>query len=232
MSVKDLLETTINAEKKKQELEYKLLQSQINPHFLYNTLNSIKWMATLQNAPGIAEMTTALSRLLKNIAKGTRAIISLKEEMDLLGDYFLIQRYRYGGALLLETHIPPELHDCPIPRFTLQPLVENAIFHGIEPKGGVGTITITAEPSPREENMVMITITDDGIGMSQEQIDAIMQGHGGNDGMFQGFGASNVNSRLRWCFGEKAGMSITSQQDAYTCVTIHIPRTQEEKSHA
>ncbi|AEC02938.1 sensor histidine kinase [Parasphaerochaeta coccoides] len=222
LSVKDLLETTIEGEKKKQELEYRILQSQINPHFLYNTLNSIKWMASLQQAPGIAEMTTALSRLLKNIAKGTRTVIPLKEELELLDDYFTIQRYRYGGSIRLVVTIGKELEQCPIPRFSLQPLVENAIFHGIEPKGGVGTITIAAHA--QEDDTVLITVHDDGVGMTREQIDAIFSGREQNEGMFRDFGVANVNSRLRWTFGERFGMSMKSEEGSYTCVTIRIPR--------
>lgn len=225
LSVKDLLETTVEGEKRKQELEYKVLQSQINPHFLYNTLNSIKWMASLQKASGIAEMTTALSRLLKNIAKGTKTIIPLSRELELLDDYYTIQRYRYGGSIQLITDIGTGLEDCPIPRFTLQPLVENAIFHGIEPKGGVGTITITARPAPEDPDTVMITVQDDGIGMSEEQIDAIFSGRDQGDGMFREFGVANVNSRLRWTFGEKSGMSMESEKGSYTRVTIRIPRS-------
>src|SRR5690606_39201106 len=92
-----LMETRLADEKQKQELEYRMLQSQINPHFLYNTLNSIKWMATIQNARGIAEMTTSLSRLLRNITKDIRKLVPLREELALLDDYFLIQKYRYGS---------------------------------------------------------------------------------------------------------------------------------------
>ncbi len=143
--VDELLERRVTDEKKKQELEYRMLQSQINPHFLYNTLNSIKWMATLQKATGIAEMTTSLSRLMKNVSKADEPIITLESELELLNDYFVIQKYRYGGTLVLQVSIDPSYYAIGIPRFTLQPLVENAIFHGIEPKEGEGgTVTIEA----------------------------------------------------------------------------------------
>ena len=91
------MERRLEDEKQKQDLEYKMLQSQINPHFLYNTLNSIKWMATIQGANGISEMTTSLSRLLKSISKGTSLLIDIREELSLLENYFTIQSYRYGG---------------------------------------------------------------------------------------------------------------------------------------
>ena len=134
--VVSLMEKRIDDEKQKKDLEYQILQSQINPHFLYNTLNSIKWMATIQGVTGIAEMTTALARLLKRVAKGNSAMIPLKEELDLVKDYFLIQQYRYGGSISIEYNIESEdLYQCMIHRFSLQPIIENALFHGIEPKG-------------------------------------------------------------------------------------------------
>ena len=114
--------------------EYRMLQNEVNPHFIYNTLNSIRWMATIQHAPGIAEMVTAFARLTKSISKGTQKLVPLQEELALLNDYFTIQQYRYGGDLEIEvSRIESETlcRDCLIPRFTLQPLVENAIFHGL-----------------------------------------------------------------------------------------------------
>jgi len=100
-SVSSLMDSRLEDEKQRLELEYRMLQSQISPHFIYNTLNSIKWMATIQHAPGVAEMVTALSRLLKSVSKGTRKLVPLEEEFALLEDYFTIQRYRYGGTATL-----------------------------------------------------------------------------------------------------------------------------------
>ena len=97
-----LMEHRLEDEKQKQDLEYRMLQNQINPHFIYNTLNSIKWMATIQHAPGIAEMVMALSRLLKSISKSNERLVPLYEEFALLNDYFTIQQYRYGGTITLE----------------------------------------------------------------------------------------------------------------------------------
>ena len=101
-NVEQLMTTRLEDEKQKKDLEYKVLQSQINPHFIYNTLNSIKWMATIQGASGISEMTTALAKLLKSISKGTSLLVPIREELSLLNDYFTIQSYRYGGTITLE----------------------------------------------------------------------------------------------------------------------------------
>ncbi len=224
-----LLETRVADEKNKQELEYRMLQSQINPHFLFNTLNSIKWMATIQNATGIAEMTTSLSRLMKNISKANGMIISLGDELDLLNDYFVIQKYRYGGTLVLQQSIPEEFHTIGIPRFTLQPLVENAIFHGIEPKGGSGTITVSAKK--RSEEIIEISILDDGIGMSPEQIEQVFSSNKApSHGMFSEIGIKNVNKRIQYTFGEEYGLHIESKVGSYTLALLLLPNREKEET--
>ncbi len=104
-NVVSLMDRKVEDEKQKKDLEYQILQSQINPHFLYNTLNSIKWMATIQNASGIAEMIVALARLLKNVSKGTSAPVPFEDELNLVKDYFLIQQYRYGGSISISSRL-------------------------------------------------------------------------------------------------------------------------------
>ena len=228
--VEILLERRIADEKKKQELEYRMLQSQINPHFLYNTLNSIKWMATLQHATGIAEMTTSLSRLMKNVSKADDPIISLEAELELLNDYFVIQKYRYGGTLALKVSIDAQYLDIGIPRFTLQPLIENAIFHGIEPKGGVGMVSVAAYEA--DDATLALTITDDGIGMDRETIDSVFSTTASpNKGMFREIGIRNVAKRIEYTFGSGYGLSLESEKGSYTKAIILIPkRTKDGKS--
>ncbi len=222
-NVVTLMNTRIEDEKKKQELEYQVLQSQINPHFLYNTLNSIKWMAVTQGSTGIAEMTTALSRLLKSISKGTGGIISLKEEIALLDDYFTIQQYRYGGAITMDYEIEDEtLMQADILRFTMQPLVENAIFHGIEPKGASGTIHIHIFQNT--ENQIQIDIIDNGVGMSEETIrNLFTEKQSDSSKLFKEIGISNVHKRLQYEFGPAYGLRITSELGISTTMTILIP---------
>lgn len=223
-NVNQLIQTTLADEKQKRDLEYKVLQSQINPHFLYNTLNSIKWMATIQGATGITEMTTALSRLLKSISKGTRLLIPLQEELSLVQDYFTIQQYRYGGTLQMDIQVDEEsLFDCPIIKFTLQPLVENAIFHGIEPTGTSGQITIHAYAVSGQD--MKIDITDTGVGMSEEMIARILNDESVNTSdFFKEIGISNVHKRLQYEFGSSYGISIESQVGEYTTMSIRIPQ--------
>lgn len=221
-NVNQLMNKRVEFESQKKDLEYKILLNQINPHFIYNTLNSIKWMATAQGANGIAEMTTALSRLLKSISKGTSLIIDIREELSLLENYFTIQSYRYGGTISLDINVDDDsLYDCSIIKFTLQPLVENAIFHGIEPKGCAGHITINVI---RDDNDIRIDVTDDGVGMSQEKANQILNdGSDSSTDFFRELGVNNVHKRLQYQFGEQYGITIESEPGKYTTMSIHIP---------
>lgn len=221
-NVNQLMDKRVEFEKQKKDLEYKILLNQINPHFIYNTLGSIKWMATAQGANGIAEMTTALSRLLKSISKGTSLIISIREELSLLEDYFTIQKYRYGGTIALNINVSDEtLYNYAIIKFTLQPLVENAIFHGIEPKGTNGTITIHIR---QENDSICIDVIDDGIGMSKEKANQILiDNSDSNTDFFRELGVSNVHKRIQYQFGNEYGISIESEPGKYTIMSIHLP---------
>lgn len=222
-----LMNKRLEDEKQKKDLEYKMLQSQINPHFIYNTLNSIKWMATIQGSTGISEMTTALAKLLKSISKGTRLLVPLEEELSLLKDYFTIQSYRYGGTITMDTQVDDEsLLQCQIIKFTLQPLVENAIFHGVEPKG-TGHIHIHVFPETPVEDAspsLRIDVTDNGVGMSSEKAGQIlMSNDDSSTDFFREIGVSNVHKRLQYEFGESYGISIESVEGKYTTMSIHIP---------
>lgn len=226
-NVSILMNKRLEDEKQKRDLEYKMLQSQINPHFIYNTLNSIKWMATIQGADGISEMTTALAKLLKSISKGTSLLVSVREELSLLQDYFTIQSYRYGGTITMEIQVEDEsIYDCRIIKFTLQPLVENAIFHGIEPKG-TGHIIIRAayETSESASRDIRIDVRDNGIGMSPEKAKQILNtNNDSSTDFFREIGVSNVHKRLQYEFGPRYGITIDSVEGEYTVMSIHIPQ--------
>lgn len=223
-NVEALMEKRIEDEKQKSDLEYKMLQSQINPHFIYNTLNSIKWMATIQNATGIAEMTTALSRLLKSISKGTTLLVPIRDELDLLREYFTIQQYRYGNTLMLDINVSDnDLLDCSIVKFTLQPLVENAIFHGIEPKGTIGTITINVTETDKGD--IQIEIIDNGVGMDEETAKNLFtKKFEPSSSFFKEIGINNVHKRIQYEFGTSYGMSISSEVGEFTNVCILLPK--------
>ncbi len=228
-NVTALMERRLDDEKQKQELEFKMLQSQINPHFLYNTLNSIRWMASIQHADGIVEMVTALSRLLKSISKSTQQMIPLRQELSLLNDYFIIQRYRYGGTITLDirNEVSEEALDSYfIPRFTLQPLAENAIFHGIEPKGCAGSLILTIQKADTD---LLLELTDDGVGMTEEQLASIWSSQ--EDNGFRHIGVQNVHKRLCFSFGARYGLRFRSTPKEGTTVSFLLaPRKKEDKT--
>ena len=234
-SIRKLLERTKEEEKIIRKNELDLILEQINPHFLYNTLNSIKWMATIQGATGISEMTTSLSRLLKSISKGTSLLIDIREELSLLENYFTIQSYRYGGTIAMNIQVDDEsLYNNEIIKFTLQPLVENAIFHGIEPKGCAGHIQIhvgyeVADTTDR----IRIDVTDDGVGMTAEKAAQILSSNDDSSAdFFREIGVSNVHKRLQYQFGAEYGITIESKVGEYTIMSIHIPNCPLEQRQA
>ena len=216
-----LLEKRLADEKNKRDLEYRMLQSQINPHFIYNTLASIKWMAVMQNAEGIAGMATALSHLMRSASKDTRTLVPLDYELQLLDDYMLIQNHRYSESICLIKEIDETLLNTQIPRFSLQPIIENAIFHGLEPKGG-GTILLKIAA---DQDDVFISIRDDGVGITREVLDQLLNKQEKPTSMFQELGIQAVNTRIKYAFGEQYGLTIESEESQYTDMTIRLPQT-------
>ena len=222
--IEKLMQQQIADEHQKQDFRYQILQSQIKPHFIYNTLNTIKWMATVQQAPGISEIVVALSHLLKNVSKGTQTVIPIRDELALLHDYFTIQKYKYGGSITLTHALEDEaIKDNVILRFTLQPLVENAILHGIEPTGKQGSIRISMEYAAEDE--ILISVTDNGMGMDGDTIQKVMAERGENRSQtFRDMGILSVNKQIKYVFGEKYGLSIDSVVNRYTTVRIRLPK--------
>ena len=200
-----------------------MLQHQVNPHFLYNTLNSLKMMAMIQKAEGIKEMVSALGRLMMNMAKNTSEKITLADEIALLNDYVYIQNIRYKGKIKLEYQMENEaILQCKIVQFTLQPIVENAIFHGIEPKKDAGRIEIHIKES---EEILEICIEDDGVGMIADQIEAVFQDIPADQSRgLSGIGIKNVAERIKLTYGPAFGLTIESVVGEFTRVYLKIPK--------
>ena len=228
-NIVSLMEKSVADEKKKRDLELKVLQTQVNPHFLYNTLNSIKWMATIQRASGIGEMATALSRLLRNMAKGVSSSITIGEELKLVEDYITIQQYRYGESFRVEYQVSEESKHYLIPKFTLQPIIENAVFHGLEPKAGMGIICVEVT---EQDASIRLRIRDNGIGMTEEEIRQVMSGNGLKvKDSLNGIGIKNVDERIKLSFGSDYGLTIDSIPGEFTVVSIIIPKVVSEENH-
>ncbi len=226
LSISELLKRNEDLFEEKKDMELSMLQMQVNPHFLYNTLESIHYLADLRKEEGIATMSRGLSHLLKNIAKGNSDKITLAEELELIKEYDDIQQVRYMGMYEIVMEIPEELLSFNIQKFTLQPLVENAIFHGIEPSGRFGIITISAH---KDDSFLYIEVKDDGIGLSKEGLAHIFEDKkSALKRNMTGVGIRNINERLKITYGESAGLSFTSVERAWTRATVKIPLERED----
>lgn len=220
VSFERLLSETIALHEERTRIEMDLLQSQVNPHFLYNTLNSVHWMAVVNKNTGIEKIVKSLVSLLKNISKGVSDKITLSDELSLLEDYISIQSIRYMGAFEYVCKVPEELRQYRVIKFTLQPLVENAIFHGIVPKGTFGVVTVDAF---EEGDFLVITITDDGMGMTEETVATLLHPkESGNRSSMVGIGIANVHRRLKLSYGKGSGLSVESVLGQYTKVYVRI----------
>ncbi len=219
-SIQSLISARITNEKQKRQLELMSLQYQINPHFLYNTLGCIKWMAMMQGINGITQMTDDLIYLYKSISRNKSSYVSLGDELLFLEKYVSLLQYRYGDSFQYSVTIDdPAVRDVQILKFTIQPIVENAIFHGLEGKKGAGVIHITAEKNGED---CVITVTDNGVGMSQDQIDELMNNKKETK-LFSQSGLQNTNQRIKLEYGDRYGVSIESHINEYTRATLLLP---------
>lgn len=227
--IANLLDKSVEDEREKKNLEIKMLQAQINPHFLYNTLDSIRWIAVIQKNASIVKMVTALSGLLKNMAKGFNEKVTLRAELDFLGDYITIEKMRYMEMFDVEIDVAEEaLYDAQIIKLTLQPLVENAIFSGIEPGGKNGSIRIRIW---QQEEKLCISVKDDGIGMTEEKIKDIMNNPQKRKGdTMSGIGLPNVDQRIKLVYGDEYGLRIKSRVGEYTEILVTLPMEYEKEN--
>lgn len=220
--IEQLLEERVEDEKERSSLELKMLQAQINPHFLYNTLDSIKWIAVIQKNSGIVKAVTALSGLLRNMAKGFNEKVTLQKELDFLNDYVIIEKMKYVEIFDVIIEVDePELYAAKVIKLTLQPLVENSIFSGIEPNGKNGLIKIHAYA---EEEKLYLTVYDNGIGIKAEKLSGILEGRETLDGeRMSGIGLVNVDRRIKLAYGEEYGLKVESKEGEFTRITVVTP---------
>jgi two-component system sensor histidine kinase YesM len=209
-------------EAEKKRIEIQALRYQINPHFLFNTLNSIRWLATFDKKDEVVNAVTTLVHLLEGSLQRNGPYVKLGEELDLLEKYIVIQQYRYDSRIRLQIGCAAELRDILVPRMILQPIVENSIFHGIAPKEAEGKIEIACEDL---ENDLVITIRDDGIGMDQEMIDHLL--HRRSDQAVKGMtsiGLRHVHETLQLHYGKSYGLAVTSRKGEGTAVRLHLSK--------
>ncbi|MCL6591734.1 MAG: sensor histidine kinase [Firmicutes bacterium] len=200
-------------------LELKALQAQINPHFLYNSLDLINWMAIRANVPQIRRVVEALSNFYRlSVSKG-EDVVTLKNELDHIKSYVDIQNLRFDNNIHLLIDVPESLHEYLTLKLILQPIVENAILHGIlEKETGAGIIQVSAN---LDDNILTIWVADDGVGMTEEMAAQILT-HTSSD-EYHGYGVKNVNERIKLNFGDTYGLSYSSRPGQGTVATIKIP---------
>ncbi len=222
LSVDTLMKESMRISTEKKNSEIAMLQAQINPHFLYNTLDSIHWMAVLQKNQGIASVTRSLSNLLRNMAKGVQDKVSVRDEISLLNDYIVIQSVRYADTFEFINHVDKKYYRYSIVKMTLQPLVENAIIHGVCAADKFGTITLDAA---EDETYLYLSVTDNGEGMTQAEIDALTGAAAPtNPRGMTGIGFTNAHKRLQLIYGSDCGLQVQSVKGSYTTVTAKIKK--------
>lgn len=219
--IQQLMEQVRQEEISLRKTELNALQSQINPHFLYNTLDSIAWMCEEERTKEAVEMVNALARLFRiSISKG-HELITLEKELQHAQSYLKIQNYRYKNQFTYQFDVENSCLSYLCNKITLQPIIENAIYHGIDRMVDEGRIEIKIY---EEEKAIVMVVTDNGVGMSKEQCAEILHREAGDR---TGIGIKNVNDRIQIYFGEEYGLRITSELDEGTRVEIRIPKIQE-----
>lgn len=235
--IKAIFDTSdlINATKK--QSQYLALQNQINPHFLYNSLEGIRGEAVVAGLNNVAEMAEALGIFFRYTISNMENLVTLEDELTNIENYYIIQQYRFGERLNLSIEYDcedkKEVLKLRLPKLTLQPIVENAIFHGIERKMGKGNVVIKIETTPKR---LIITVSDDGLGIQEEQLRELNKklntqsfDYMRTDGERRaGIGIINVNNRIKLLFGEKYGIDIYSTVNLGTDVEITLPRITEK----
>ena len=226
LRIQQLMSTVRQEEINLRKTELKALQAQINPHFLYNTLDSIAWMCERGRNADAVNMVHALARLFRiSISRG-HELIPIAKEIEHAESYLQIQKYRYKNQFTYEFDVDPECLDYYCNKITLQPIIENSINHGLDLLVEEGRIQVEVL---QDGDDILFRVRDNGVGMSQEQVDAILEQDPEDR---TGIGIRNVNDRLRIYFGAPYGLNITSELDVGTCVEIRMPKVREGEYEA
>lgn len=228
----EIITATRTLDMSKRQAQYRALQNQINPHFLYNTLEGIRSEAIIAGLDNLADMTEALAIFFRYTISKVENLVTVEEELENCGTYFKIQQYRFGNRIHLEIEKDEEDWDdilhCMIPKLTLQPILENSIIHGIELKLDEGMVKISIS---RTQTRLLIKVSDDGVGMNRETLDKLNAKLGSKEEEVKnyaqpekgGVALVNVNNRIHLMFGEEYGMHVYSLENVGTSVELSIP---------
>lgn len=223
--IKELMHQAIKDQEIKRKNELRLLQAQINPHFLYNTLDSIIWMAERKKHSEVVEMTASLARLFRSSIQKEAEWIPVFVEKEHITNYLRIQKIRYKDRLDYRIEIDDAVLECRMPRILLQPFVENAIYHGIKNKEGMGTVIVKGHRAKEE---LIFEIVDDGVGIAPDKLRSLLQSKERPPSK-RGIGIANVNERIKLFYGG-GGICISSELGVGTKITIRLPMCHEEET--
>lgn len=224
VGMEQLIDENRCAEAEKRESELKALRSQINPHFLYNTLNTIKWMSLMDGNKKTADCITSLGKIIVPLFKSNSPTCPLFNELEIVEKYIEIMNIRCGGGITFTTLLESGTENLPVPRFILQPIVENSVVHGLAPHGYKGCIEISVK---REDGCLILQTSDDGDGMSVDVIEEQNQSlHKGEN--VQGVGMMNTNRRIQLWYGADYGITLSRSELGGLCATIKIPYSSKE----
>ncbi|MBS6868862.1 MAG: sensor histidine kinase [Firmicutes bacterium] len=218
-NIETLIEKVYKMKLTQKQAELEFLQMQINPHFLYNALDTISWMALAKGNMDVSEMTIALAELLRATIK-KESFITLREEMNTVKDYLLIQQERFGDKISAEYFVEEDAYSCMVPNFILQPVIENAIIHGLEPKIEKGKLSINISI---QDEFLTFLVEDNGVGMDETEILDLYKKCRENNTK-QSIGLKNVYRRLLLCYGESSMLKIESKKEQGTRISFLIPR--------
>jgi two-component system, sensor histidine kinase YesM len=227
--IRDLLGDKVREQENLRKAEMRALQSQINPHFLYNTLDTIIWMAEANKTDQIVEVVSALSNFFRiSLSKG-QDWITIGEEIGRIKSYLIIQKMRYRDIMDFKIDVDEGVSDHTVLKLILQPLVENAIYHGIKNKREGGTITVRAKFN--NANEVILEVEDNGIGFTPEKLSQLEAELADDSGVIKqesGFGIGNVNQRIKLYYGKQYGLSVKSEYKTGTCMSFVIPARKDD----
>ncbi len=212
-----LMEETVANEQAKRTSEIRALQAQINPHFLYNTLDTIIWLAAGGKNEEVTEVTAALAKLFRTSISRGETYVTLRNEIENIQSYLTIQMFRYGDKLKYTMEVDEKFLDFTVPKLILQPIVENALYHGIKPSPQDGVIRIGAL---EKDGTLILTVSDNGVGMNEEQLKKMFSV---DENSHRGIGVTNVHNRIQLCYGETYGLFYFSVPGTGTRVEIRLP---------
>ena len=221
--IRELMEQNVKEQEQKRKIELKALQSQINPHFLYNTLDSIIWMAEGKKNEEVVIMTASLARLLRQSISNEDEVVPIANEVEYARGYLTIQKMRYKDKLEFQIEVEPSILHIPLIKLVLQPIIENAIYHGLKYKESKGLLIVKGF---MKDGNAVLQVIDDGVGMDEETLAHIYDRHKVNYHS-NGVGVYNVQKRLKLYYGDDYGITYESKKGEGTTATITIPGRQE-----